>query len=205
MARYARVARQLVEGTVPVYRGQLVTARTSFRPVEILDRTTSLKTDDRLLHIDAFPAHPSRGARILRVFSNVDPRGRDRVWRIGEAFEPFAARFLPRVSRPIPGLARLLELLRITAGRRSEYDHVMLRLHDLAKRDERYQRESQPVEVAFAAGSTWMLFSDRVLHAALSGQYVLEQLLLPVEAQRWPRQAPLRVIERLRGAGLQVR
>ena len=199
MARYARHARQLVESIVPSYAGHLVTARTSFRPAEIAARRSSVRSDDRRLHVDAFPAHPSGGMRILRVFSNVDPEGRDRVWRIGEEFEPFAARFLPRVSRPLPGLARLLEIAGITAGRRSAYDHVMLRLHDLAKRDERYQRDAPRAEVAFGSGSTWMLFSDQVLHAALSGQYVLEQtFLLPVEAQLDPSTAPIRVIDRLR-------
>jgi hypothetical protein len=199
LRRYGGFARRLVEGAIPAYRAALATARTSFRPVEISDRPTRIKADDRLLHVDAFPAHPTRGARILRVFSNVDPLGRERVWRIGGPFEAFAARFLPRVKSPIPGLARCLELLGITAGRRSDYDHVMLRLHDLAKHDERYQRGESRVELAFASGSTWMLFSDQVPHAALSGQYVLEQTFhLPVEAQLHPETAPIRVIERLR-------
>lgn len=202
MARYARHARELVQAVAPAYGALLVKARTSFRPTEIADRPTSVRTDDRRLHVDAFPANPSGGRRILRVFTNVDPEGRDRVWRIGEEFEPFASRFLSHVRPPLPGLARLLEIVGVTAGRRTAYDHVMLRLHDLAKRDECYQREAPRTEVAFPSGSTWMLFSDQVLHAALCGQYVLEQtFLLPVEAQLDPSTAPIRVIERLRREG----
>ena len=46
-------------------------------------------SDDRLLHIDAFPSRPMRGRRILRFFANVAPNS-PRHWHVGQPFEDFA-------------------------------------------------------------------------------------------------------------------
>jgi hypothetical protein len=157
---------------------------------------SSHRKDDRRLHIDAFPSWPTQGWRILRVFSNVHPTGTARLWQVGEPFEAFVARFLPWVPPFRPGVAWLLERLRITRGRRTPYDHLMLALHDLAKGDEAYQRSAPRVDVAFPSGSTWMAYTDRVLHAVRAGQYLFEQTFhLPVTAMREPHQAPLGILE----------
>ena len=63
----------------------------------------------------------------------------------------------------------------------------MLQLHDLAKADAAFQQDSPQAEVDFAAGTTWVVFSDQVLHAAMGGQHLLEQTFhLPPEALRHP-------------------
>jgi hypothetical protein len=163
----------------------------------------SWRKDDTRLHIDAFPSRPNRGERILRVFSNVNPAGEDRVWRVGEPFEAMAARLLPRVRPQRPGEATLLHALRVTRTRRSEYDHLMLGLHDAAKSDLDYQRDSPQEEARFAPGTTWICFSDQVMHAAMSGQYMLEQTIhLPLDALYEPARSPLAVLQRLTGRGL---
>jgi hypothetical protein len=203
MARYASATRQVLVSMLPQYGPHLLQARTSFRPLEIAGRPSSYKKDDTRLHTDAFPSRPTRGARILRVFTSVNPSGQDRVWRVGEPFEAFARQFLPFVSGPVPGLNWLLAALRITKGRRSAYDHLMLQLHDRVKADERYQREVPQVELAFPPGSTWVVFTDQVLHAAMSGQYLFEQTFhMPVSAQHWPERSPLKTLERLSGRTL---
>jgi hypothetical protein len=144
-----------------------------------------------------------RGARILRVFTNVNPSGKPRVWHLGEPFEAFASRFLPKVPRPIPGRAWIEATLGITKGQRALYDHIMLHLHDQGKYDAEYQREAPRQEIAFASGSTWAAFTDQVLHAATGGQFALEQTFeLPVAALLKPDLAPLRVLERLTGRTL---
>src|SRR5438874_4149357 len=81
LGRYSRSAAALVHGLVPFYRGEISLGRTSFRPVEIAGRETSWRKDDTRLHVDAFPASPVRGRRILRVFTNVNPARRQRTWR----------------------------------------------------------------------------------------------------------------------------
>lgn len=198
MARYAKHSRALLEGLIPGYRGRLGQARTSFRPAEITDRALSPRKDDRRLHVDAFPSRPNHGERILRVFTNINPQGKARIWRVGEPFEDFAKKFLPRVSRQVPGLSLAYAALGITKGRRSLYDHRMLQMHDLAKLDDQYQATGIRAEVAFPAGSTWIAFTDQVLHAATAGSHALEQTFhLPVVAQRHPEHSPLHVVARL--------
>ncbi|HEY5410027.1 MAG TPA: Kdo hydroxylase family protein, partial [Caulobacteraceae bacterium] len=150
---------------LPSYGHALQLGRTSLRPCEIEDRAISPRKDDRRLHIDAFPSQPVQGRRILRLFANIDPQGRPRVWNVGEPFEPFATRFLPAAGRPLPGSAAVLQALKLTKGRRSPYDHAMLRLHDLAKQDSVYQETAIRRRVSFAAGGTWLVFTDATLHA----------------------------------------
>ncbi len=201
--RFGRAATALMTSLIPVYTNHLERARTSFRPVEIAGRTYSVRHDDRLLHVDAFPSRPLRGRRILRLFTNIAPDGVAREWNVGEPFEAFARVYLPRTGRPIPGSPWLLERLGITKGRRSPYDHMMLRLHDLGKQDGTYQSGPRRVPISFPAGSTWICYTDQVLHAALSGHCALEQTFhLPVDAMADPAKAPLRVLERLTGRAL---
>ncbi|MBV9756624.1 MAG: Kdo hydroxylase family protein [Alphaproteobacteria bacterium] len=201
--RYGRQATRLLHRLLPGYAAALQRARTSFRPVEVEQRPQSVRHDDRRLHVDAFPTRPMHGRRILRVFSNVAPDGTMRQWNVGEPFPDFAAQFLPRLRPSLPGSAWLLERLGITKGRRSAYDRIMLRLHDAGKRDEHYQRSAPRTPLAFPPGSTWIVYTDQVLHAALAGRFAFEQTFhLPVAAMAHPEQAPLRVLERLTGRAL---
>ena len=188
---------------LPAYAGALRLARTSLRPCEIENRAISPRKDDRRLHVDAFPANPVQGRRILRLFANIDPEGRPRIWNVSEPFEPFATRFLPRAGRAAPGSAAVMQALKLTKGRRTAYDHAMLRLHDLAKEDGVYQETAIKRRAAFDSGTTWLVFTDATLHAALEGRNVLEQtFLLPIGAMADPAMSPLKILERLTGREL---
>ena len=203
LERFAQQAQQLVSALFPPYRAALRPGNTSFRPCEIAGRPTSWRQDDTRLHTDAFPSSPTGGARILRVFTNVDPSGAPRVWQVGEPFPDMAVRFLPRARRQLPGEAWLLNALKITKRRRTEYDHLMLELHDRVKSDTEYQRNAPRQRIEFLPGSTWIVFSDQVLHSVLSGRLMLEQTwLLPVAGSHDPETASLRVLERLTGRAL---
>jgi 3-deoxy-D-manno-oct-2-ulosonic acid (Kdo) hydroxylase len=203
MARFAEGATRLVKDLVPGYAEALERARTSFRPVEIAGRDYSPRHDDRRLHIDAFPSRPMQGRRILRLFSNIAPDGAPRLWRVGEPFADVAAKLAGRAAAPWPGSAWALERLGVTKGRRSAYDHVMLRLHDGAKLDDAYQASAPKVDLSFAPGTTWLCFTDQVMHAALAGHAALEQTFhLPIAAMAEPATSPLRVLERLTGRAL---
>lgn len=203
LERFARQAEALMLALAPGYAGGLERARTSFRPAEIEDRATSVRKDDRLLHVDAFPTRPTRGKRILRVFSNVAPDGAERLWRVGEPFTEFAKKFFPRVGIGSDGAAWFLQRLGLTKGRRSAYDTIMLGLHDRMKEDRTYQAEAPAAEVTFPPGTSWIVFTDQVLHAALAGRFALEQTFhLPVAAMADRTQAPISVLERLAGRAL---
>lgn len=198
--RFGRQASGLVHELFP-YR-DVERARTSFRPVQVKGRHYSKISDDRLLHIDAFPSRPMRGRRILRFFANVAPAS-PRHWQVGEPFEDFARAFLPRVGPDWPGKSWLYEKLGVTHGRRSLYDELMLSLHDAAKLDEHFQKTSPQDAVSFPPGSCWLAFTDMVLHAALGGEFALEQTFhLDVKELAEPERAPIRVLERLSGKTL---
>jgi hypothetical protein len=203
MSRFSGCAAALAAGLCPSYGGRLERARASFRPAEIAGRASSWRKDDTRLHVDSFPATPVAGRRILRVFANVNPEGRPRTWRIGDEFEAVARRFAPRLRLPWPGGALLLRALGVTKSPRTPYDALMLQLHDLMKADRDFQDRSPQAKVDFPAGSTWVAFTDQVSHAAMSGQYQLEQtLLLPLDAMVDGARSPLRVLERLEGRPL---
>lgn len=197
VARFAADAATLVTTLFPRYAPHVRRARTSFRPQPAVGRSVSWRKDDSRLHVDAFPSRPNHGERILRVFCNVSP-SEDRVWRVGESFEAVARRFLPHIRRQIPGEARWLSALHVTKGLRSPYDHLMLGLHDRAKADLDYQAHCGQQIVRFAPGTTWLCFSDQVMHAAVSGQYMLEQTIdLPLAALYDRDRSPLAILERL--------
>jgi len=201
--RYAECSEALALRLFPHYRGHLKRANTSFRPVDVAGRETSWRKDDTRLHVDAFPSNPMQGTRLLRVFCNVNPSGRPREWRVGEPFEAHARRYLPAIARPLPGSAWLLAATGITKRRRTEYDHVMLQLHDRAKADAEFQRSSPQAHVDFAPGTTWIVFSDQVLHAAMGGQHMMEQTFyLAVAHQQRPEASPRGVLECLMGREL---
>lgn len=203
VGRFRSQARQLVDGLLPRYGSALRMAPTSFRPAQVETRVQSWRADDRRLHVDAFPSRPNYGERILRVFTNLNPQGAPRVWRVGEPFEAVAARFLPRV-RPYSRLqAKLLRAFRVTKSFRSEYDHLMLQLHDAMKSDLDYQANADQETVPFPPGSVWVCFSDQTSHAVMSGQFMAEQTLhLPAASQYNPQASPLAILSRLTGRNL---
>jgi 3-deoxy-D-manno-oct-2-ulosonic acid (Kdo) hydroxylase len=202
IARFAASAGELVTTLFPRYAPYVKRARSSYRPQSAVGREVSWRKDDSRLHVDAFPSRPNRGERILRVFTNVNPT-EDRVWRVGEPFESMAKALLPRISDPLPGASVVLAALHVTKGQRSAYDHLMLNLHDAAKSDLAYQRDCPQETVHFAPGTTWLCFSDQVMHAAVSGQYMFEQTIhLPVAALYEPSRSPLAILERLTGRAL---
>jgi hypothetical protein len=201
--RFSGQASSLVRRVLPAYGSAVTLGRASFRPVEIAGRASSWRKDDTRLHVDSFPATPVQDRRILRVFTNVNPNGRVRAWRIGEEFDDVARRFSAKLRVPPPGWGPLLRLLRLTKSTRSRYDALMLQLHDHMKADTEYQAAAPQAAIDFPAGSTWMAFTDQVSHAAMSGQYQLEQtFLLPVAAMIDERRSPLRILEHLTGQRL---
>lgn len=206
MRRYSESARTLVCSLLPRYAASLQTGRTSFRPVGITGRATSLRKDDTLLHVDAFPTSPVGDRRILRVFSNVNLNGEPRHWRIGEPFSEVANRFYPQLRRPLPGVAHVLKYAGLTREFRTRYDEAMLGIHDAMKRAKHYQKTVHYTDFNFPPGSTWIVYTDTVSHAALSGQHLFEQTFyLPVAAMADESKAPLRILESLAGRQLAPR
>ena len=200
--RYAARADDILKVVTPGYGPHLQKKRTSFRPGAIETRALSPRKDDKRLHVDAFPSSPVQGRRIFRVFTNVHPEGESRIWNVGDQhFEAFGAEYMPRIKPHAADGWR--ETLGLTRGRRTPYDSAMLQLHDKAKLDDEWQAAAPKTNLAFPAGSTWIVYTDSVLHAALSGQHAVEQTyLMPVAGMADERRSPLRILERLTGRPL---
>jgi hypothetical protein len=196
--RFSNSAQQLVRQLLQPYANAIEVGRTSLRVVEISGRVSSYRKDDTRLHVDSFPATPNQGRRILRVFTNINPNGEDRVWRVGEPFETVAKRFLSLTSKQSKLQAALFKLLKITKSYRTEYDHIMLQIHDQMKADLHYQKTASQAEVRFAPNTSWIVQTDHVSHAAMAGQHVLEQTFyLPIHAMVNENLSPLRTLEKL--------
>ena len=200
LACFSKQASNFMNALFSRYTHSLILGRTSYRPVQIKNRKTSARKDDRLLHIDAFASNPNQGYRIIRLFCNINPYGERRIWRIGENFEAVAQRFLPKINKPFPGSAKFLHWLGITKSIRTYYDHIMLKIHDNMKLDALYQKQVNYKELSFPPGTSWIASTDQVSHAAISGQYLLEQTFyLPTAAMENPKTAPLHILEKLAG------
>lgn len=209
MRDYSSAVVRFISDFLLPYAGRFKLDYASFRPVEAEGRVMPLHKRDDLLHFDAFPSRPTRGARILRVFTNLNP-ARARVWQIGSPFDVVAPALavqcgLDRYARHRPFLRALRRLASAVTllPNRSAYDRFMLRFHDCLKENTRFQAEVDKVRIEFPPGSTWLVFTDGVPHAVLSGQFALEQtFIVPAEALVAPESSPLRVLERLSGSQL---
>jgi len=207
MRRYAAQVKKFVEELLASYAGRLQVDYASFRPLEEEGRDLSLHKRNDLLHVDAFPSRPTRGGRILRVFTNVNPT-KDRTWLLGERFPELARTFagsagLQKFANQSAwfGLKRRLGRAGLPFPDRAPYDEFMLHFHDWLKENVEYQRAPEGKErLGFPPMATWLVYTDGVPHAALSGQFAMEQtFIIPVEALVAPEVSPLRVLEALSG------
>jgi hypothetical protein len=79
----------------------------------------------------------------------------------------------------------------------------MLRFHDYLKENDEFQKNCPKVRLEFPPLATWLVYTDGVAHAAMSGQYALEQtFLVPPKALVAPEQAPYRILEKIAGRPL---
>lgn len=181
----------------------------SFRPQEEEGRDLPTKKRNDLLHIDAFPTRPTKGDLILRVFTNIN-KTKPRVWLTSDPFEPLARRYamdagLGEIARrPAQSpLQRLLRAMGMPVADRSPYDRFMLGFHDWLKFNQEYQRDCAKYRLEFPPDSTWMVFTDIVPHAVLSGQHALEQTVIVRRASlAGSEHAPVAILEALCGQKL---
>ncbi|MFS2016676.1 Kdo hydroxylase family protein [Massilia sp. CT11-108] len=203
IGRFRTEAEGLLANLVPRYGEHLRRGATSFRPSVVQNRVQSWRADDRRMHVDAFPSRPNYGERLLRVFTNVNLEGEPRVWRVGEPFEDVARRFLPKVKPYSAWQAKVLNALHVTKSLRSEYDHIMLQLHDAMKSDLDYQKNAPQVTFNFPPGCAWVCFSDQTSHAVMAGQYMMEHTLQLSPMHQYDKEAsPLAILTRMQGHAL---
>jgi hypothetical protein len=183
----------------------------SYRPEEEQNRDLSLHKRNDLLHVDAFPTRPTRGGRILRCFTNINPT-RTRNWLTTDRFPAIAEKFardagLDQIAGTGDDRASFLNTMKRAVGiktaDRSPYDKFMLRFHDYLKENDDFQKNCPKIHINFPPMATWMCYTDSVPHAVLSGQYALEQtFIIPIRAMVTPAKSPIRVLEKIAGRPL---
>ncbi|SRR5579875_212791 len=192
------------------YAGKWTVDYSSFRPLEEQGRDLPLHKRNDLLHVDAFPSRPTRGGRILRIFTNLNP-SKVRVWNTTGAFDSLARRYaedagLQRYAKQTAfrrSVKNLLQQLGASGRGRTPYDEFMLHFHDYLKENADFQQNFPKDRLEFPPLATWLVFTDGVAHAAMSGQYAMEQtLLIPPHALVAPEHAPYRILERIAGRSL---
>ncbi|HEY6936865.1 MAG TPA: Kdo hydroxylase family protein, partial [Terriglobales bacterium] len=100
-------------------------------------------------------------------------------------------------------VVHLLRAARLPVAERSTYDEFMLRFHDWLKESSRFQSSAEKTRLSFPPLATWLVFTDGVPHAALSGQFALEQtFIIPPAALVCPDAAPVHILEKLCGRRL---
>jgi hypothetical protein len=210
MRGYAAEVRQFVCSFLTPYAGKLQMDYASFRPMEEEGRDLPLHKRNDLLHVDAFPSRPTRGGRILRVFTNVNPE-KARVWTVGERFPKLAEQFGQRAGlERFASESNMARRLKKGLGRlgmvpdRAPYDRFMLHFHDWLKENAEFQKQVEGKErLEFPPMATWLVFTDGVPHAAVSGQFAMEQtFIIALGALVAPEVAPIRVLERLSGRAM---
>jgi hypothetical protein len=211
LAGYSKRSVEFLKTFLAPYAGKWKLEFASFRPIEERGRSARLHARNDLLHFDSFPTRPTNGARILRFFTNINP-SQNRVWLTSETFEAFGPRMVKAgglassLKNPLlQGMQSLARVLHLRGAYRSPYDDVMHRCHNAMKEDANFQENTAKNRWEFSPNSSWMVFTDCVSHAVLSGQYALEQtLLVPPSALIEPQRSPLAILETATGRRLTV-
>jgi 3-deoxy-D-manno-oct-2-ulosonic acid (Kdo) hydroxylase len=206
MRAFSREVTAFIHRFLPPYAGKIKLDYASFRSMQEAGRKLSLHKRNDLLHVDAFPTRPTKGARILRVFLNIHP-SMSRIWKVGAPFHEFFPRLAQeqKISPPprpaiVAAISAFARHLGLPLAARSRYDEFMLYLHNWLKENTDFQKDSSNQELEFPPGCCWMVYTDGVPHAVLSGQFALEQtFIVPLEALVSPEVAPVRVLESTAG------
>jgi 3-deoxy-D-manno-oct-2-ulosonic acid (Kdo) hydroxylase len=207
LQHYSQSAAKFLGELLPPYAGKWKLDYASYRPIEEKGRPARLHARNDLPHVDAFPTRPTNGDRILRLFTNINP-AENRVWITAPPFAAIAPHFAKSVGLPArPGanpfssaLRGIGKALNFSGARRSPYDQFMHECHNAMKEDAEFQRSAPKQQWEFPPNSTWIVLTDCVSHAVLSGQYALEQtFLISCSAMVRPEIAPAAILERLAG------
>jgi hypothetical protein len=208
---HSRNVEEFLERTIPALTRDWTVGTSSFRPIQERGRNLDAHASNELVHVDAGAYGATRGDHILRFFVNVNPSA-DRVWATKGAFPYLYERY--GAAAGIAGARELdagvLDQLRsallkglVKVGVKeamivdsSPYDRLMRRFHNYMKdtpefRDGRDDYE----ELRFAPFSAWMVFTDTVSHASISGQHALvNTFIVRLASCRLPELAPINIL-----------
>jgi hypothetical protein len=204
-----------LSGTAPRLTKGWTVGTCSFRPMQEKGRNLKPHASNELVHIDAGAYGATNGGRILRFFINVNPN-EDRVWATKGTFPELYRRYGAQAKirpkhvtenylhkRPldhlrtglVTGLASVgLPMAKVLDS--SPYDRVMRQFHNFMKDTPSFQEDSLGhEELRFPPYSAWMVLTDMVSHAVVSGQFCFVQTsILQLSNCRMPELAPYNIL-----------
>jgi hypothetical protein len=212
MRNYSQRSVHFLSKLLPPYAGKWRLDYASFRPFQEKGRQLRTRARNDLLHVDSFPTRPMHGNRILRSFTNINP-AECRKWLTTDSFAKLASSFGGKPDMPFPqGVSESLITKMMSKSKkmahqiglpvilRSPYDVFMLNLHNYLKENEEFQKNCSKDHWEFPPNSCWAVYTDQVSHAAIAGQYALEQtMIIPRSALVHPEKAPVSILEKLTG------
>jgi hypothetical protein len=183
---------------------------TSFRPMQERGREIDAHKSSERLHVDARAYGATHGDRILRFFVNANP-SEERVWISRGPFPDVHARYAAEAgidgphdlrsgllnrlfSGAVAGLGRLWPTIRLADT--SPYDRLMGRFHNFMKDSQAFQESPDGrVTVRFKPYSAWMVFTDSLSHACVSGQHAfIDTFIIPLRNCRFPELTPYHIL-----------
>ena len=200
--------------TAPRLTGNWTVGTCSFRPLQEQGRELSAHASNELIHVDAGAYGTTHGDRILRFFINVNPL-EERVWATKGSFPELFAEHGERAQLgfrnagpdylskgPLDHLrsglinlaARGIPVLKVLDS--SPYDRAMRKFHNYMKDTPSFQQQQQGhQEFRFPPFSAWMVYTDMVSHACLSGQHAfVHTSLVRLENCHLPEMAPINIL-----------
>lgn len=187
----------------------------SFRPLQERGRDLSPHASNELVHVDAGAYGATHGDRIVRFFVNVNPV-EDRVWVSKGAFPELYRRYgraagVERANGDSDSLeegafdklrtgavnviSKLLPTARMLDS--SPYDRAMRRFHNYMKDTPDFQSAVEGhQDYRFKPFESWMVFTDMVSHACISGQFAfVDTFVVPLANCRLAEMAPINILK----------
>jgi hypothetical protein len=202
--------------TIPALARDWMVGTASFRPLQEKGRDLPAHASNELVHVDAGAYGATHGDGIIRFFVNVNP-SEDRVWVTKGAFPDLYRRYGDE-ARIVPANGEdgramdegLLDRLRTSFSKgasalvpsakfidSSPYDRAMRRFHNYMKDTPAFQSTPEGHrEFRFKPFQAWMVFTDRVSHACLSGQHAFaDTFVIRLGSCRLPEMAPINILK----------
>lgn len=213
---------RFLQASAPALTDDWTVGTCSFRPIQEKGRDLKPHASNELVHIDAGAYGATNGDRILRFFINVNPAD-DRVWatkgRFPELYERYGSVANIRPDRvgahylekgPLDhlrsGLLNGIASVGLPTAKvldSSPYDRLMRRFHNFMKDTPSFQQATEGhQEFRFPPFSAWMVFTDMVSHASLSGQFAfVHTSIVRLANCRKPELAPYNILRESARAG----
>lgn len=204
---------EFLHRVMPTLATDMNSGTSSFRPLEEKGRNLKPHASNELIHVDAGAYGATNGDRLLRFFVNVNPDV-DRVWASKGAFPELFKEYgqaaglfddlTPTLERGPTGKLRTALLHGLakaglplaTVLDSSPYDRVMRKFHNFMKDTPSFQERDDNYQIFnFEPFTAWMVLTDMVSHASVSGQHALIYTgVLKLDECRLPELAPFNIL-----------